>query len=76
MRVVYLLAGSLLGIQIPLRDTHPLIMLAEDAVSNAMPRLLRVDDRDIEAVEELEKPSAIQYSQSVNILETQNNREQ
>lgn len=47
------LVASLLDIQIAIRNTHPLIVLAEDAVSNAMPRFFGVDDGDIEAVEEL-----------------------
>lgn len=38
----------------PVRDTHPLVMLAEDTVADAVPRLLGIDDRELEAVEELD----------------------
>ena len=45
---------SLLVVQIPLRDTHPLVVLTEDPIADAMPWFLGIDDCDIKAVEELD----------------------
>lgn len=47
------LRGCFLVLHAPLRDAHPLVVLAEDAVADAVPRFLGVDDREIEAIEEL-----------------------
>ena len=48
------LVRSLLVVQIPLRDTHPLVVLTEDPIADAMPWFLGIDDCDVEAVEKLD----------------------